>query len=214
MTDSDLTSRTRAFIRAEVLSLDDAHDGDTAAAGGDTLRVELQEKAPAAGVFAPHAPVDCGGLGLGIAARAAIFEEAGYSLFGPLATGIAPPDEGNVHRLDAVPTNAQRTPYLKPLARGEIRSAFAMTEPAPGAGSDPAALATRAVKVGDGWIVNGRKWFITGADGAAFFITMARTSVQPRQRGGPPMFLILAHRRCNDARPRRHRRQVDDRRSL
>ncbi|WP_435742035.1 acyl-CoA dehydrogenase family protein [Nocardioides sp. SYSU DS0663] len=187
---SDLVSRTRDFVRASVLPLDDEHDGDIEAAGGDDLRVRLQALAREAGVFAPHAPVDCGGQGLGMVDRSAAFEEAGYSLFGPLATGIAAPDEGNVHLLAHVATEAQRATYLQPLARGEVRSAFAMTEPAPGAGSDPSALLTRATKVDGGWVVNGRKWFITGADGAGFFITMARTSGEPGDGGGATMFLM------------------------
>ncbi|MEV7428185.1 acyl-CoA dehydrogenase family protein [Nocardioides sp. NPDC092400] len=194
---NDLVARTRAFVREHVLPVDDEHDGDVEAAGGDGLRVRLQELARAAGVFAPHAPVDLGGHGLGMVARSAAFEEAGYSLFGPLATGIAAPDEGNVHLLDHVATDAQRATYLAPLARGEVRSAFAMTEPAPGAGSDPSALLTRATKVDGGWVVNGRKWFITGADGASFFITMARTSGEPggagsAGSGGATMFLMPA----------------------
>lgn len=192
MTD-DLVARTAAFIETHVQHVDDQHDGDIEAAGGDQLRVRLQEAARAAGVFAPQAPPDCGGLGLGMVARAAVFEEAGYSLFGPLATGIAAPDEGNIHLLDAVATQKQRAQYLQPLARGEVRSGFAMTEPAPGAGSDPAALNTRATKVDGGWIINGRKWFITGADGAAFFITMARSSGEPGEAGGATMFLMPAH---------------------
>lgn len=193
MTDTDLAKRTRAFIHLDVLPVEDEHDGDIEAAGGDRLRVQLQDKARAAGVFAPQAPSDCGGLGLGMTARAAMFEEAGYALFGPLATGIAAPDEGNIHLLDAVATEKQRAQYLQPLARGEVRSAFAMTEPSPGAGSDPAALNTRATRVDGGWIINGRKWFITGADGAEFFITMARTSGEPGHLGGATMFLMPAH---------------------
>lgn len=192
MNDDDLVVRTREFIRTHVLPLDDEYDGDIEAAGGDQLRVALQEKARSAGVFAPQAPVECGGLGLGMVARAAVFEEAGYSLFGPLATGIAAPDEGNIHLLDAVATDQQRAQFLQPLARGEVRSGFAMTEPSPGAGSDPAALNTRATKVDDGWIINGRKWFITGADGAGFFIVMARTSGEPGRAGGATMFLMSA----------------------
>jgi alkylation response protein AidB-like acyl-CoA dehydrogenase len=193
MTDDDLVARTQAFVETRVLPVEDEHDGDVEAAGGDRLRVRLQDLARAAGVFAPQAPVDCGGLGLGMAARAAVFEEAGYALFGPLATGIAAPDEGNIHLLDSVATERQRVQYLRPLARGEVRSAFAMTEPSPGAGSDPAALATRATKVDGGWIINGRKWFITGADGAQFFITMARSGGEPGQLNGATMFIIPAH---------------------
>lgn len=143
-------------------------------------------------MLAPHAPVDCGGLGLNMEVRAPIFEAAGRSLFGPLALNINAPDEGNIHLLDHVATAAQRRQYLEPLARGAVRSAFAMTEPAPGAGADPTMLATRAQKVDGGWVLNGRKWFITGADGAHFFIVMARTSGKPGGAGGATMFLAPA----------------------
>lgn len=188
----DLVSATARVVREVALPLDDAHDGDIEAAGGESARSLLQDAARAAGVFAPHAPRDCGGLGLGMVDRCAVFEEAGYSLFGPLALNIAAPDEGNVHLLDHVGSPQQRERYLVPLARGEVRSAFAMTEPAPGAGADPQMLATRATRVDGGWLVTGRKWFITGADGAAFFITMARTSGEPGSPGGATMFLMPA----------------------
>lgn len=192
---TDLVAKTRDFIAANVLPIDDEFDGDIEAAGGDDLRLRLQSEARQAGIFAPHAPVEFGGLGLGMVDRSAVFEEAGYSLFGPLALNIAAPDEGNIHLLDHVATQAQRDRYLEPLVRGAVRSAFAMTEPAPGAGSDPSALLTRATKVDGGWVVNGRKWFITGADGAHFFITMARTKGEPGQPvagGGATMFLMPA----------------------
>ncbi|WP_330254119.1 acyl-CoA dehydrogenase family protein [Nocardia sp. NBC_00565] len=184
-----LAERTRTFIRERVLPLEDAHDGDITAAGGDALRVELQQAARDAGLFAPHAPVEFGGHGLGMSDRAPVFEEAGYSLFGPTALNIAAPDEGNVHMLAHIANPEQKQQYLAPLAHGEVRSAFAMSEPAPGAGSDPSALSTRAVRADGGWRINGCKWFITGADGAGFFIIMARTSGEPGQRGGATMFL-------------------------
>lgn len=187
-----LVDRTAAFVREHVLPVEDAHDADVEAAGGEQLRVRLQAAAREAGVLAPHAPREFGGLGLGMVDRAAVFEEAGYALLGPLATHVAAPDEGNIHLLDHVATGAQRERYLAPLARAEVRSAFAMTEPAPGAGADPAMLATRATKVDGGWVLNGRKWFITGADGASFFITMARTSGEPGDAGGATMFLMPA----------------------
>jgi alkylation response protein AidB-like acyl-CoA dehydrogenase len=127
-----------------------------------------------------------------MADRAPVFEEAGYSLFGPLATNIAAPDEGNVHLLAHVADADQREEFLAPLARGEVRSAFAMTEPAPGAGSDPTALRTTATRTAAGWQIDGEKHFITGADGAGFFIVMARTSGRPGDRGGATMFLVPA----------------------
>ncbi|MEV5650986.1 acyl-CoA dehydrogenase family protein [Nocardia sp. NPDC052254] len=188
----ELAERTREFVRATVLPVEDAHAGDIAAAGGDAVRVELQQAARDAGVFAPHAPVEFGGHGLGMSDRAPVFEEAGYSLFGPTALNIAAPDEGNVHMLAHIANPEQKQQFLEPLARGDLRSAFAMTEPAPGAGSDPSALATRAVRAEGGWRINGHKWFITGADGAGFFIIMARTSGEPGRRGGATMFLAPA----------------------
>ncbi len=124
-------------------------------------------------MLAPHVSPDLGGLGLSHAGRAIVFEEAGYSLLGPLAMNIAAPDEGNMHLLETVATPEQKERWLRPLARGEIRSCFCMTEPSPGAGSDPSALKTRAVQDGNHWVINGEKWFITGADGAGFAIIMA-----------------------------------------
>jgi alkylation response protein AidB-like acyl-CoA dehydrogenase len=189
---STLASRTREFIDAEVIPIDDEFDGDVELAGGAILREKLQGAAKAAGIFAPHAPLDCGGLGLNMVDRAPVFEEAGRSLFGPVALNINAPDEGNIHLLAHVATDPQRAEFLLPLAQGVKRSAFAMTEPAPGAGSDPSALATRAERTADGWVINGRKWFITGADGADIFIVMARTSGEPGERGGATMFLVHA----------------------
>ncbi|MGK8523046.1 acyl-CoA dehydrogenase family protein [Nocardia asteroides] len=187
-----LVERTREFVRETVLPIEDEHHGDITAAGGDAVRATLNEQARAAGVFAPHAPIEYGGHGLSMSDRAPVFEEAGYSLFGPIALNIAAPDEGNVHMLAHIADPEQKSRYLEPLARGEVRSAFAMTEPAPGAGSDPSALTTRAVRADGGWRVNGHKHFITGADGAGFFIVMARTSGEPGQRGGATMFLAPA----------------------
>ncbi|KRB77776.1 acyl-CoA dehydrogenase [Nocardioides sp. Root190] len=204
---ADVIARTRTLIRDTVIPLDDQYDGDIEAAGGDDLRRTMQEAARKAGVFAPHAPVDLGGLGLNMVDRAPVFEEAGYSLFGPLAVNIAAPDEGNVHMLDHLAVGSQRERFLGPLARGEVRSAFAMTEPSPGAGSDPTALATAATKVDGGWVVNGRKWFITGADGAAFFVTMARTGGAIGDPGGATMFLMPAD--TEGIKVERHLRSLD-----
>ena len=188
-----LVAATREFVRSEVTPFDDAHDGDIQAAGGEELRVSLQSMAKARGLLTPHGPVDLGGRGLTMMERAPVFEEAGYSLFGPMAINVDAPDEGNIHLLDRVATPEQRERYLRPLVAGEWRSAFAMTEPMPGAGADPAALLTKAVKVSEGWLVSGRKRFITGADGAGFYIIMARTSGEPGSPGGATMFLAPAN---------------------
>lgn len=187
-----LVDLTRRFVDDVVVPVEDEHDGDVDLAGGEELRLRLRAAAKEAGVWAPHAPTRYGGHGLGMVERAAVFEAAGRSLLGPMAVGINAPDEGNVHLLDHVATSEQKERFLGPLASGEVRSAFAMTEPAPGAGSDPSALTTRAVRRDGGWAISGRKWFITGADGAAFFIVMARTSGEPGQPGGATMFLVPA----------------------
>jgi acyl-CoA dehydrogenase len=186
----DLCTRTRHFLRETVLPRDDEHDGDIEGAGGEALRLELQQAAARAGLLAPHAPVDYGGLGLGMVERTPVFEAAGWSLFGPLALNIAAPDEGNVHLLAHIATEQQRDRYLRPLVQGQVRSAFAMTEPSPGAGSDPSMLSSRAERCAGGWRINAHKWFITGADGAGFFIVMARTSGEPGSSGGATMFLV------------------------
>ncbi|MBY6410707.1 acyl-CoA dehydrogenase family protein [Rhodococcus sp. BP-252] len=187
-----LIDKTRTFVRGEVLPIEDKFFGNIADAGGDELRVQMQQAAKDAGVFAPHAPVEYGGAGLNMSDRAPLFEEGGYSLFGPVALNIGAPDEGNVHMLAHIASAAQKEQFLAPLAAGDMRSAFAMTEPAPGAGSDPSALTTAAVKVDGGWKIDGHKWFITGADGAGFFIIMARTAGKPGDRGGATMFLAPA----------------------
>lgn len=175
-----------------MLPIEDLNHGDVAAAGGDSLRRELQGEARARGLLSPQAPRDLGGLGLGMVDRAAVLEEAGWSLFGAMAINAAAPDEGNIHLLDHVSTPEQRETFLRPLVAGEVRSAFAMTEPAPGAGSDPTALRTTARRTPGGWVITGRKVFITGADGAAFFIVMARSSGEPGDTTGATMFLVPA----------------------
>jgi acyl-CoA dehydrogenase len=186
---ADLAQRTARFVSEIVLPLEEEHRG---VVRSDAVRAQLQAAAKEAGVFAPHVAPEFGGHGLDMRGRALVFEEAGYSLLGPLALNIAAPDEGNVHMLEAIATPAQQDQYLRPLATGAVRSCFAMTEPAPGAGSDPSALSTRAERVAGGWRIHGRKWFITGADGADFAIVMARTSGEAGDRGGATMFLVDA----------------------
>lgn len=188
----ELKERTRRFVRdvvipAEARDVGDGHGVDPA------LRAELQQQARAAGLFAPHVPREYGGLGLDMRGRSVVFEEAGYSVLGPQALNCAAPDEGNMHLLELVATDEQKQRYLVPLAAGETRSCFAMTEPAPGAGSDPAMLRTRAERSDGGWVINGRKHFITGADGAAFAICMARTEDAVEDGRGATLFLVDAH---------------------
>ena len=150
----------------------------------EDFRRELVALGREAGLLAPHASAEFGGLGLDNVGKAVVFEEAGYSLLGSVAMHIFAPDEANIHLLEVVATPEQKERWLRPLASGDIRSCFCMTEPAPGAGSDPSALNTTAVKDGNHWVINGDKWFITGAHGASFAIIMAKG-----EDGAATMFL-------------------------
>jgi acyl-CoA dehydrogenase len=184
-----LAARTRDFVRDVVIGVEEETAGSVHAAP-DELRRSLQKQAAEAGLLAPHVAAEWGGRGLDVRGQSVVFEEAGYSLLGPLALNCAAPDEGNMHLLEVVATPEQKERYLRPLVAGEIRSCFAMTEPAPGAGADPSMLSTTATRTGDGWRIDGRKWFITGARGAGVAICMARTSGSPGDRGGATMFLV------------------------
>lgn len=167
-----LVDRTRSFIREEVLPSEPAGAEQI----GDDERRRLQQLAKQAGVFAAHVPIEYGGLGLPISQWSPVLQEAGYSPIGPAALNCMAPDEGNMHLLAVVATPEQKDRYLRPLVAGEVRSCFAMTEPHPGAGSDPDALSTTATRVPGGWRIDGVKRFISGADGAAFAIVMARAA--------------------------------------
>ena len=168
-----LQEKTRRFIAEEIIPFE-KDPRVTPHGPTEELRNELVARAKAAGLLTPHASVELGGLGLDHFAKAIVFEEAGYSTLGPTALNIAAPDEGNIHLMEAVATAAQKDRWLKPQVEGKIRSCFCMTEPDPGAGADPSMLQTLAVKDGDDYVINGRKWFITGATGASYAIIMAK----------------------------------------
>lgn len=180
MIGADLVSRVRGFIDRHCIPIESAaHVHDPAAM--DAALAQLRPLARELGLYLPQMPVQEGGLGLSWVARAAVFEEAGRSYLGPAALNCAAPDQPNMISLLRQGTAAQRERYLRPLAEGRIRSCFAMTEPAPGAGSDPSMLRTTARRDGDGWVIDGHKWFITGAAGAAFCIVLAQTGEGPTQ---------------------------------
>lgn len=167
-----LQQRVREFVADQVIPLE--RDPRLGAHGPEEpLRRELIARARSAGLLSPHVAPEYGGLGLPHIGRAVVFEEAGYSMLGPVAMNLFAPDEGNMHLLEAVASAAQKERWLRPLAAGEIRSCFGMTEPAPGAGSDPSMLQTQARPDGDGYVIDGVKWFTTGAEGAAVIIIMA-----------------------------------------
>ncbi|MDO7534446.1 acyl-CoA dehydrogenase [Acinetobacter pittii] len=179
----ELQQKVREFIQQEVIPLESDPRQDSHGPS-EALRQELVSRARRWGMLTPHASQEMGGLGWSHLQKAVAFEEAGYSALGPIALNIHAPDEGNIHLLDVVANDAQKERWLKKLVAGEIRSCFAMTEPAPGAGSDPSMLQTTAIEDGDDYIINGRKWLITGADGASVAIIMAKM-----EDGSASMFL-------------------------
>jgi len=182
----ELVKRVRRFVD-EVVIPAEAHAFDDPVEGlPPAILADLRAQAKAAGLYAATVPTALGGLGLSITEFTPVLEAAGRSLIGPLALGCAAPDEGNLHLLGLFANDAQRERYLKPLARGDIFSAFGMTEPAPGVGSDPSMLKTSARRDGDGWVIDGHKWWTTNAGVADFMIIMARTE---DSGGGATLFL-------------------------
>ena len=177
----DIRSRIAAFVDREILPVEadrstwDKH-GNIAAGPLAALRT----KAKAEGLWCLQLKPETGGLGVGRIGMAACYEAMNRSIFGPVCFNSAAPDDGNMMVLEKTATPAQQERWLQPIVRGEVRSAFAMTEPHPGGGSDPQMIETRAERRGDVYVVKGRKWFITGAEDAAHFILIARTSDDPR----------------------------------
>ena len=179
----DLRDRVATFVRDQVIPAESRQLTPELAA-------DLRARARRAGLFGPQLPREYGGLGLGTVAMCVVFEQAGRSFLGPVALHCSAPDEGNMHLLAHHASQEQRERYLRPLVEGTIHSCFAMTEPAPGAGSDPTMMNTRAVRVDGGWEITGRKWFATGADGAAFAIVLAVTDPDAARHHRATMFLV------------------------
>jgi acyl-CoA dehydrogenase len=174
----ELRERYRAFMEEHVYPNERALHADDA----ELIR-SLQAKAKEQGLWAPHVPPEAGGSGQGFLAYAHLNEEIGRSTYAQLVFGCQAPDAGNAEILHLFGTDEQKQRWLKPLVAGEIRSFFSMTEPEV-PGSDPTTLRTKAVRDGDEWVIDGHKWFSSGADGAAFGIVMAVTDpeAEPHRR--------------------------------
>lgn len=168
-----LCERARRFIDDCVIPREDLHRAHDVA-HNDRVIAEMREEAGRRGLLSPHLARELGGLGLCWQDSAQVFEQAGRSFLGAASMGCGAPDQPNIDTLLQVANDAQRARWLMPLVRGEIRSAFAMTEPSPGVGSDPRMIRTTARRDGDGWVINGHKWFSSGAIGAAFALVVAR----------------------------------------
>jgi acyl-CoA dehydrogenase len=177
----DFRARIATFVEREILPLEanpiyyDEHEN----IASGPLNV-LRDKAKTEGLWCLQLKPETGGRGLGKVGMAVCYEAMNRSIFGPVVFNSSAPDDGNMMVLEATGTPEQKERWLQPIVRGDVRSAFAMTEPHPGGGSDPSMIQTRAEKRGDTYVVHGRKWFITGAEEASHFILIARTSDDPR----------------------------------
>jgi acyl-CoA dehydrogenase len=184
-----LRDRVSAFVRTEIMPYENdprcgSHSID------DALRRELVAKARAQGLLSPHAPKIYGGLGLNHRDMAVVFEAACWSTLGALALNIAAPDEGNVNLFNQIASEAQKARWLPGIVSGEIRSIFSMTETSTdGAGADPSQLKTEARQVDGGYLINGRKYMISGIEGARLNIVIARTFDRAGADLGATMFL-------------------------
>ncbi len=178
-----LRSRIAAFVDTRLIPLEtdpgsfDAHENirlDLL----ETLRAEARRQ----GLWCLQLRPENGGLGVGRVGMAVCYEAMNRSIFGPVVFNAAAPDDGNMMMLETIGTPDQKARWLAPIARGEVRSAFAMTEPHPGGGSDPSMIQTRAERQADGsYRITGHKWFITGAAEATHFTLVARTSDDARK---------------------------------
>jgi acyl-CoA dehydrogenase len=178
----EFRARIASFVDEKILPLEadrasyDAHEN---------IRIDLADRLRAqardAGLWCLQLKPETGGQGLGKVGMAVCYEAMNRSIFGPVIFNSAAPDDGNMMVLEAVGTPVQKERWLKPIVDGKVRSAFAMTEPMPGGGSDPSMIQTRAEKRGGKYVITGRKWFITGAEEAQHFILLAKTSDDPRK---------------------------------
>jgi len=140
----------------------------------DEVLRPIQTEVKALGLWAPHMPEEVGGMGIGVVGLALMNEIIGRSPLGPVSFGCQAPDAGNCELLHLFGTEEQKRAWLLPNVRGQVRSCFSMTEPEV-SGADPTGLRTTAVLDGDEWVIDGHKWFTSGAIGAGFAIVMAKT---------------------------------------
>jgi acyl-CoA dehydrogenase len=177
-----LEEKIRQFVSTTIIPLEqDLQSYDDYGNIKLPLLQEIRQAVKDGGMWAPQIPKEQGGLGYGPVGMAVLYEAMNYSIFGPVCFNCAAPDDGNMYILNKVATPEQKARWLHPIINGQVRSSFAMTEPAPGGGSDPSMIQTTAEKKDGKWVIHGRKWYITGAGEAEHFILMAKTSDDPRQ---------------------------------
>ncbi|MXV61432.1 acyl-CoA dehydrogenase [Natronorubrum sp. JWXQ-INN-674] len=188
---NEIAGRVAAFMEDVVLP----REREALATGEQITTDELEdfwEQAKERDLFAPQVPEEYGGQGLDFSDMLPSFEQVGRSLIGAHAIRANAPQEGNMHTLEMVGTEDQKEEWLRPLVQGEISSAFAMTEPKQGGGSDPKMLQSTAVKDGDEWVVNAHKWWTSDGLDADFYLVMARTDLDAHPYEGTSIILVPA----------------------
>ena len=186
----ELAERAREFVDDVVIPQERELEGGTEVP--DDVIADLREKARERGLYAPQIDEAYGGMGVDFRDVLPLFEEAGRSLLAPPAMRVDAPDEGNMHTLEIAGTEQQKKRWLEPLLRGELTSAFSMTEPRQGGGADPKMIETTAEKDGDEWVIDGHKWWITNGSEADFFITLARTDQDSHPYEGCSLIIVPA----------------------
>jgi acyl-CoA dehydrogenase len=184
---ADARQRTTAFMEEFVYPNESKLVEDEGLPAG--LESELQARVKALGLWAPNLPREWGGMGIGFIGQALINEIVGRSVIAPRLFGNAAPDAGNAELLLVAATTEQKENFLRPLAEGVVRSCFAMTEPEV-SGSDPTGLRTTAVRASGDWVINGHKWFTSGAIGSSFAIVMAVTEPDADAHQRASMILV------------------------
>ena len=185
---TDSLERARQIVDDEVIPI----EADAMSTGGIDTTAALRSaraKVKEAGLWAPQLPKDIGGMGLSVLEFGLMSEVLGHSPLGHYAFGCQAPDAGNMEILHKYGSPEHKERFLEPLARGEIRSCFSMTEPDQ-PGSNPTTLACRAKRDGDDYVINGRKWFTSSADGAAFAIVMAVTDPDAPRHGRASQIIV------------------------
>jgi acyl-CoA dehydrogenase len=185
-----ILDEVRRFVAEDALPAEAEIDDPTDLLAGWAVIERLRDRARARGIYTPHLPEAWGGLGVGVLGMALISQECGSSVLASLGLNAMAPDEGNMHTLLIAGDEEQLERWLRPLAEGRARSCFAMTEPAV-ASSDPTNLQTTAERDGEDWVLNGRKWCITGGIGADIAIVVAKTgSADPPSHRDYSLFLV------------------------
>ena len=186
----ELAAEIRTFVDEVVLPVEREWLGNGPVEG--SVIGDLREEARERGIYGPQLPEEYGGLGFGFRDLLPTFEQAGRSLLAQAALRVDAPDEGNMHLLELVGTEEQKGRWLRPLAEAESRSAFSMTEPMQGGGSDPKMLRTEARQEGDEWVIDGHKWWTTQGSEADVLIVFARTDHDAHPYEGCSTFLVPA----------------------